>query len=77
MTLPNERTASILRARELLIGLSSPYGANGIKGIRGEVRRQARDILRHFPFWFDLGRADCFDQQEAMKWANQNEEPER
>lgn len=60
MTLPYQRTNSVAMAREFLIRLSSPYGENGIKGIRGEVRREARDILRHFPLRCELGRDGMF-----------------
>jgi hypothetical protein len=64
-----------LRAREFLLGLSSAYGPRAIKGLRREVRQQARDILRHYPMWFDLGRADGFDQKAALEWANEDEAP--
>lgn len=53
MTLPLERSLSVVRAREFLIRLTSPYGG-GIKGVRKEIRSQARDILRHYPSLFDL-----------------------
>lgn len=73
MTLPDERTRAVLRAKEFLIRLSSPYVEGGIKGVRSEVRREARDILRHFPFDVDLMVAgeECpqvFDHKTAEEW---------
>lgn len=50
MTLPRQRAMAISRARAFLTRISSPYVQNGLKGIRSEVRAEARDILRHFPF---------------------------
>ena len=64
MTLPHERTRSVLNTHSFLVRLASPYGG-GIKGIRKEVRQEARRLLRHYPHWFDLGRADAFDQHAA------------
>lgn len=60
MTLPYQRTNSVARAREFLLRLSSPYGEDGIKGIKKEVRQEARDILRHFPLRCELGRDGMF-----------------
>lgn len=70
MTLPNERTRAVCRARDFLRRLASPY-ADGIKGVRREVREEARRILRHYPHWFDLGRADAFDADAAMRYGEQ------
>lgn len=69
MTMPCERTRAALAARNFLIRIASPY-EGGIKGIRAEVRDEALMILRHFPMWFDLGRADAFDAETAMQIAN-------
>jgi hypothetical protein len=66
MTLPYERTRAVLSVREFLMRLASPYGG-GIKGIRREVREEARRLLRHYPGWFDLGRDDAFDAKAAMQ----------
>lgn len=60
MTLPCQRTVSVLSAREFLLRLSSPYVENGIKGIKKEVREEARRLLRHFP-----GDADIAQVGEA------------
>jgi len=72
MTLPDERTRAVLKTGDFLRKLSSPYGG-GIKGVRSEIRQHARLLLRHFPHWFDLGRADCFDAAAAMEWGNADE----
>lgn len=72
MTLPDERTRSVLYAGDFLRRLASPYNG-GIKGIRSEVRQEARRLLRHWPHWFDIGRADCWDEKEAMRYGNEDE----
>lgn len=69
MTLPYQRTNAVLEAKKFLRRLASPYNG-GIKGIKGEVRNEARAILRHYPEWFDLGRADAFCTKLAAQWAN-------
>ena len=72
MTLPNERTSAVIRTQDFLLRLASPY-EGGIKGIRREVREEARRLLRHYPHWFDLGRADAFDPEAASRIASQDE----
>jgi hypothetical protein len=64
MTLPAERTRSVVKTREFLIRLSSPYGG-GIKGVPSLVRAEARRLLRHYPMWFDMGRKDAFSVTDA------------
>lgn len=54
MTMPDERTRAVILAREFLVRLSSPYVDGGIKGIRKEVREEARCLLRHYPARYDL-----------------------
>ena len=73
MTLPRERTRAVLTARDFLRRLSSAYQPDGIKGIRREVRQEARRILRHYPLWCDIGRADCWDEAEAIRYGNGDE----
>lgn len=73
MTLPNERTRAVIYAAAFLARLSSPYAKNGIKGIPKAVREEARAILRHFPFPFDLYAAaqkspEIFDQETALRY---------
>ena len=67
MTLPYERTRAVLYAGDFLKRLASPYNG-GIKGIRKEVREEARRLLRHYPWAVDLWRVaktcpDVFDTQ--------------
>jgi hypothetical protein len=73
VTLPYQRTRAVLQAKEFLRRLSSPYVESGIKGIRSEVRREARDVLRHFPADVDLMTAgddspEVFDRKTAEEW---------
>lgn len=56
MTMPNERTRAVMATADFLARLSSPYG-NGIKGVKKEVREEARRLLRHYPRPFDLHSA--------------------
>ena len=72
MTLPAQRTRAVIRARDLLSRLCSPY-CGGLKGIPSAVREEARAVLRHYPHWFDLGRKDAFDEQAAMEAADADE----
>lgn len=75
MTLPCERTRSVLSTHDFLLRLATPYGG-GLKRIPKDVRDEARRLLRHYPHWFDLGRADCWDPTEALRRANREETPE-
>ena len=72
MTLPYERTRAVLSTQDFLLRLASPH-EGGIKGIRREVREEARRLLRHYPLWFDLGRADAFDAEAASRIGIQDE----
>ena len=63
MTLPYERTRAVLAAREFLLRLASPHN-DGIKGVRQDVRAEARRLLRHYPTWLDMGREECFGVAE-------------
>ena len=75
MTMPSERTRAVIRARDFLVRLCSPYGG-GIERIPREVRDEARQLLRHYPGWFDLGRADAFDSQAASLEGNRESDEE-
>ena len=66
MTLPSERTRAVIRARDFLLRLCSPYGG-GVKRVPAQVRQEARRLLRHYPGWYDLGRADAFDADAARE----------
>jgi hypothetical protein len=72
MTLPYERTRAVLSTQDFLVRLASPHNG-GIQGIPKPVREEARRLLRHYPHWFDLGRADAFDAQAASRIASQDE----
>lgn len=50
MTMPDERTRSVLQTRQFLEELA---GAK-VSGIPEEVRVEARRLLRHFPEKYDL-----------------------
>jgi hypothetical protein len=68
MTLPYERTRAVIRAREFLFRLSTPYIENGIKRIPAAVRDEARRLLRHYPNVVDLKYAkSSFCDDEADK----------
>ena len=57
MTLPEQSDRAVAATREFLVRLSSPYGENGIKKIRREVRAEALRLLRHYPYaWSDEKR---------------------
>ena len=75
MTMPCERTRAVLCARDFLLRLSSPYAPNGLKGIPGAVRQEARKILRHFPIAFDLVQRDAFDEQVIEDWFRTKDAP--
>jgi hypothetical protein len=72
MTLPYERTRAVLSTQDFLLRLASPYNG-GSKGIPKPVREEARRLLRHYPHWFDLGRADAFDTEAASRIGIQDE----
>ena len=56
MTLPYERTRAVLKTRDFLTRLTTPYGG-GLKKIPTEVRQEARNLLRHFPMLHELQAA--------------------
>jgi hypothetical protein len=60
MTLPCQRTTAVIAACDFLLRLASPYNG-GIKGIRREVRDEARRLLKHLPT-----RADLMMASEAV-----------
>lgn len=63
MTLPDERTRAVIRARGFLERLIMPPRSGGIEGVPGDVRREARWILRHYPHPFEICREDSFDAE--------------
>jgi hypothetical protein len=66
MTLPYERTRSVVRTRAFLTRLVSPYLPDGLKRIPKPVREEALRLLRHYPSVVDLKYAkDSFCPEEA------------
>ncbi len=49
----------MINTGEFLRRLASPYGG-GIKGVRKEVRAEARGLLRHYPMAVDLLLPDAW-----------------
>lgn len=70
MTLPQERAKAVLDTYQFLRRLSTPYDG-GIKGIKGEVRREARSLLRHYPGIHDL--LTVSDKCPDTFWLQRNE----
>lgn len=62
MTLPAERTRAVILAGEFLHRLST---AHHIKRIPTPVRKIARALRRHYPFWFELGHEEYWDEEVA------------
>lgn len=54
MTLPHERTNSLLEARSFLLDL---LDSKATPRVPKEIRKRARDVLRHFPTPLDLEEA--------------------
>lgn len=70
MTLPDERTRAVIRARRLLCRIIAPGGLRSPRS----VREEALNILRHFPGVVELSQAgaaapNVFDETEAWKAA--------
>ena len=53
MTLKDERTNAVNRAREFMRKLLSPYNG-GFKGTKKEVRLEARSVLKHYPAEYEI-----------------------
>lgn len=68
MTLPYQRTRAVLDARQFLLRIASPYAPDGIKGIRREVRQEARNVLKHFPILYDVTDPKAFDEEAVNEW---------
>jgi hypothetical protein len=72
MTLPDERTRSVLRTRNFLLRLLSP--SDGCKRVPRPVREEARRLLKHYPGVVELSLAgerapQVFDSEEAWRLA--------
>ena len=56
MTLPRERTNSIINVRNFLLKLCEPK----VKLTKKELRHEVRYLLKHYPSEFDLDRiSEC------------------
>lgn len=53
MTLPYERTRAVINTRDFLVRLC----CGEIRRIPGEVRQEARRLLKHYPSPLDLSQA--------------------
>jgi hypothetical protein len=80
MTLPYERTRSVVNVHDFLVRLISPYNKDGFKRIPKVVRQEALALLRHYPQPYDIHAAakcapDVFDAQEILRY-NEERNPE-
>jgi hypothetical protein len=73
MTIPAERTRSVLQAREFLVRLANPYVPDGIKRIPKAVRQEALRVLRHFPMACEVTDPRSFDEQAVQEWYSRYE----
>ena len=62
MTLPVERTNAVLNVERFLMDLSNPRKTPRVPS---EVRKQARNLLKHYPRKFDM--MDPAESFEAIK----------
>lgn len=67
MTMPNERTRSVIEAREFLSRLVLSPSAGGFPRVGREVRGEALRLLRHFPHAHDLVSPGSWDPLEVEK----------
>lgn len=76
MTLPYERTRSVLNTQQFLLRLATPYGG-GLKRIPNDVRAEARRLLRHYPSWVDFMIPGQFGYPDAARgFAEREKAPE-
>lgn len=68
MTIPIERTKSLIRCREFLGRLLLRPGMGGFKGVPREVRDEAASILRHFPHPYELADPSSWDPEEIERY---------
>lgn len=67
MTMPDERTRSVIQAREFLTRLVLLPSAGGFSRVSREVRAEALRLLRHFPHAYDLDSPGSWDPGEVEK----------
>lgn len=65
MTMPDERTRSVIQAREFLTRLVLSPSAGGFSRVGREVRAEASRLLRHFPHAYDLVSPGSWDVLEV------------
>ena len=75
MTLPNERTRSVIHTEKFLVRLATPYGG-GLKRIPKEVRDEALRLLRHYPSWLDFTIPGQFDPDAARDFYKREKAPD-
>ena len=69
MTLPCERTNAVLNVERFLMDLSNPRKTPRVPS---EVRKQARNLLRHYPRKFDMmDPAESFEP--ITEWSYEDE----
>ena len=66
MTMPDERTRSVLHTRSFLRKVAS--SREGYKRIPKAVRVYAAMLLRHYPFPYELLEADAWDEDTIREY---------
>jgi hypothetical protein len=59
MTMPSERTRALIQTRELLVELAQD------PALSESIRRQARQLLRHYPHAHEILRAGQLEEQRV------------
>lgn len=59
MTMPNERTRALIQTRDLLVELAQN------PALSDSIRRQARQLLRHYPHSNEILRAGTMEEQRV------------
>lgn len=59
MTVPSERTRALIQTRDLLVELAQD------PGLSESIRRQARQLLRHYPHANEILRAGQLEERRV------------
>lgn len=59
MTMPNERTRALIQTRDYLVELAEN------SALSASIRRQARQLLRHYPHANEILRAGQLEEQRV------------
>ena len=59
MTMPSERTRALIQTRDLLVELAQD------PGLSESIRRQARQLLRHYPHANEILRAGQLEERRV------------